>query len=274
MLLGTVALLLLGCPPLLGDMVNLQLEYNASELQWQLFAEVVPTGGGNSGEHGLAAVRALIDNVPLGGVTLAGDIGAIDPINLGGSNQRPAVVGTLGGTIDIIYVQNLAAPATVVEGVGVAGRRLIATGNYLNAALPPSFGDDDFGYTSEGNFLNRLGPSSYGPAFPWDDVSLTVIDVSPDRLDGDYNDDGVVDAADYVMWRNNVGAPSGSLPNDPHNTPIGTDQYTTWKDNYGMSLPPGALQLQNIPEPETLALSAGLLLLLTGRCRQKQVVTR
>src|SRR5690606_21942497 len=125
-LLVTVGLLLVSSPPLRGDMVDLQLEYDASTLEWGLYAQVVPTGSGSSGAHGLAAVRALIDNVPLAGVSIAGDIGAIDPIDFGGINQRSAVVGTLGGTIDLIYVQNLAAPAMVIEGVGVGSRRLIA----------------------------------------------------------------------------------------------------------------------------------------------------
>ena len=38
---------------------------------------------------------------------------------------------------------------------------------------------------------------------------------------GDYNNNGKVDAADYVLWRNNVGTTT-VLPNDPggrHNRP-------------------------------------------------------
>ncbi len=50
---------------------------------------------------------------------------------------------------------------------------------------------------------------------------------------GDYNNDGTVDATDYVVWRNNLGAPAGTLPNDAHSGPIGAAQYATWKANYG-----------------------------------------
>ena len=259
LLLGVAALLLLWTPHLHGDMVDLQLEYDSSTLAWELYAQVVVTGGGSHGGHGLAAVRALIDHIPLAGVTLAGDIGAIDPIDQGGPNERNAVVATLGGTIDIIYLQNLAAPATVVEGVGVGARSLIASGNYFDEATPPSFGDDDFGYQSDGNFLNRLGPNSYGPAFPWDNVSLTVLDISPQGLNGDYNDDGIVDLADYTVWRNHLGAPAGSLVNDPHSTAIGTDQYNTWKANYGLSLPSSGLEYGVVPEPQSVLLAIGLI---------------
>jgi hypothetical protein len=52
---------------------------------------------------------------------------------------------------------------------------------------------------------------------------------------GDYNDDGTVNAADYVFWRNHEGGPGGSLPNrDPNNGGnIGPDDYTSWVDNFG-----------------------------------------
>ena len=52
---------------------------------------------------------------------------------------------------------------------------------------------------------------------------------------GDYNGDGTVDAADYTVWRNNVGAPEGTLPNDPNGGVIGSAQYETWKANFGSS---------------------------------------
>ena len=53
--------------------------------------------------------------------------------------------------------------------------------------------------------------------------------------DGDYNNDNIVDQADYTVWRNNLGASAGTLPNDPNGTAIGVDQYLTWKSNFGES---------------------------------------
>ncbi|QDU56518.1 PEP-CTERM sorting domain-containing protein [Aeoliella mucimassa] len=52
---------------------------------------------------------------------------------------------------------------------------------------------------------------------------------------GDYNADGEVNLADYTVWRDNLGADAGALPNDPHNGVIGMDQYDTWKANFGTS---------------------------------------
>ncbi|WP_425398739.1 PQQ-dependent sugar dehydrogenase [Aeoliella sp.] len=88
-------------------------------------------------------------------------------------------------------------------------------------------------------------------------------------LSGDYNDDGVVNAADYTVWRNNIGAPAGTLPNDTDGGVIGADQYNTWKANFGDSLPvPGAIT--QVPEAATLfqlliAVSLGLGCIRTRR---------
>jgi hypothetical protein len=77
---------------------------------------------------------------------------------------------------------------------------------------------------------------------------------APAPLQGDYNSNGAVDAADYVAWRDNPGAFGGD--------PAG---YNTWKANFGKSAPPGAGSAllsgtaAAAPEPATVV----LLLLLT-----------
>jgi len=79
----------------------------------------------------------------------------------------------------------------------------------------------------------------------------------PVPLAGDYNENGVVDAADYTVWRNNLGAPAGTLPNDGDGGTIGQPQYDTWKANFGAVLPGAgsiAVQLPAVPEPSTMLL--------------------
>ncbi len=49
---------------------------------------------------------------------------------------------------------------------------------------------------------------------------------------GDYNNNGIVDAADYALWRNYQGT-NTVLPNDPTGGTIGATQYNTWKANFG-----------------------------------------
>lgn len=75
-------------------------------------------------------------------------------------------------------------------------------------------------------------------------------------LPGDYNDDGVVDAADYVAWRDNVGAAAGTLPNDMAGGAIGTAQYDQWRAHVGQIAGSGTGSISEfaIAEPVTVVL--------------------
>jgi hypothetical protein len=82
-------------------------------------------------------------------------------------------------------------------------------------------------------------------------------------LAGDYNNDGMVNLADYTVWRDNLGS-SVALPNDEIGGTIGTDQYNQWKANFGESTP--ILSTATVPEPSAaLLLALGGLLLLVRR---------
>ena len=83
-------------------------------------------------------------------------------------------------------------------------------------------------------------------------------------LAGDYNADGVVDAADYTLWRDNLGASPGTLVNDANGGVIGATQYATWRANFGNTLPPAAVQTTGVPEPASVALCGLLAALLFG----------
>lgn len=53
---------------------------------------------------------------------------------------------------------------------------------------------------------------------------------------GDYNNNGIVDAADYTLWRDNLGRDIG-LPNEEPNTTLGMvtpEDYDIWKANFGL----------------------------------------
>jgi hypothetical protein len=77
---------------------------------------------------------------------------------------------------------------------------------------------------------------------------------APPGLNGDYNDDGTVNAADYVVWRKNQGT-MNPLPNDPTGGTIGSNQYNTWRANFGMTGGGGSLGGgAAIPEPASLLL--------------------
>jgi hypothetical protein len=82
---------------------------------------------------------------------------------------------------------------------------------------------------------------------------------APAGLQGDYNDDGKVDAADYVVWRKNEGT-MNILPNDPHGDVIGEDQYNTWREAFG-DMSGGGSSSPAVAAPEP---TAALLMLMVG----------
>jgi hypothetical protein len=80
-------------------------------------------------------------------------------------------------------------------------------------------------------------------------------------LAGDFNDDGIVDAADYVVWRRNVNT-TNPLPNDPTGGLIGRHQYELWRASFGLSTTSFAVATgAGVPEP-----SAWLLIGISRFC--------
>lgn len=86
---------------------------------------------------------------------------------------------------------------------------------------------------------------------------FAVTSLEPAGALGDFNSDGVVDAADYSTWRDNLGS-AGALPNDNGlGTPIGQQHYDLWKANFGQTgSGTGAIGTSTggVPEPSTSAL--------------------
>jgi len=76
----------------------------------------------------------------------------------------------------------------------------------------------------------------------YDAYFITITPDSPTVLGGDFNSNGVVDAADYVVWRNTSGSATS---------------YSVWRTNFGRSLVAG------VPEASTLQLFLAYLL---GAC--------
>lgn len=117
------------------------------------------------------------------------------------------------------------------------GRKLLADGESLVA------------------FINDGDSSGAGRVW-YDGIGYALVGNS---LLGDFNNDGVVDSADYTVWRDNLGS-ALALPNeDPLASPgaVTTEDYYTWRDNYGarsFSVEAAAIQA---PEPDTMLLLIG-----------------
>jgi hypothetical protein len=101
---------------------------------------------------------------------------------------------------------------------------------------------------------------------------MAVLLLTP-RLSGDFNDDGIVDAADYTVWRDTLGQTGQDLAADftgPSGTPDGVVDsldYQVWLDHFGeTSAGSAAGSAGAVPEPSSIAILAiGCLMLICER---------
>lgn len=93
---------------------------------------------------------------------------------------------------------------------------------------------------------------------------LTLVltgEVIQDVLTGDYNLDGMVDAADYTVWRNSLGleVASGTMADGNGSGVIDLGDYQLWKQNFG-STNAANLTVVQVPESGSAMICAGLLM--------------
>jgi hypothetical protein len=70
-------------------------------------------------------------------------------------------------------------------------------------------------------------------------LSFSQAPLVPDQSTGDFNDDGVVNAADYVTWRKFDGTQAG---------------YDNWRINFGSTSPGSGSAHPPVPEPSAVSL--------------------
>jgi hypothetical protein len=103
------------------------------------------------------------------------------------------------------------------------------------------------------------------PGLSADAMPQLIIDytILPTQLIGDYNGNGVVDAADYVLWRS--GGPLLNEGDDPDH--VNQQDYVVWRSHFGETAAGSGLGSgQSVPEPTglVLAFSAVLYLAMVG----------
>jgi hypothetical protein len=124
------------------------------------------------------------------------------------------------------------------------------TGKFLNAA-PGAYMNTADGL---GSFRVHYGAGSmFNPRQVW------LSGFAPPLLEGDYNNDNVVDAADYIVWRSTLGT-SALLPNDAVGGVIGAGHFAQWKSHFGNLRSSGFAAGSAVPEP------SGLVLTVLGGC--------
>jgi Lysyl oxidase/Dockerin type I domain len=115
------------------------------------------------------------------------------------------------------------------------------------------------------------------------DYSNNTTRILVDLLPGDYNDDGIVDAADYTVWRDTLGDAVAILTTGADGDGDGqvtAADYDVWKQHFGATLAPerGAAGIA-VPEPVVaasvcLGVAGGGLFSNRGRSRRVGVELR
>jgi hypothetical protein len=102
--------------------------------------------------------------------------------------------------------------------------------------------------------------------------SIRVLLPGAAGLPGDFNENGAVDAADYVLWRDRLGT-ANNLPNgiSPPGSVTPAD-YNHWRANFGRTAGGGASlgQAAAVPEPSACLLCGLAVGMLAARLRQRR----
>jgi hypothetical protein len=146
---------------------------------------------------------------------------------------------------------------TLGFGASDAWNSFVSGSNFIGEASTASYGGSVPLGLGNGHWQEGTNSTVYGgatsqialmvPSFPSNTRRrLTVLDaagltdigwsvIPPPSLAGDYNGNGTVDAADYVLWRNTTGqtVTAGSGADGSGNGTIGNEDYTFWRTRFG-----------------------------------------
>jgi autotransporter-associated beta strand protein len=168
-----------------------------------------------------------------------------------------------------------AATLTLLGG-GTAG---IADTGFINlgAGINETINSLVLGATVQG--IGTYGSSLSSATFKLDEyfsgTGILTILSGPAGVPGDYNNNGVVDAADYVVWRKANGT-NTQLQNEVANTTPGSvtnDDYLAWRSRFGNTSGSGGGLggAAGVPEPAVFGL---LFTALLGALSSRRVGTR
>jgi T5SS/PEP-CTERM-associated repeat protein len=161
------------------------------------------------------------------------------------------IAGTTPGTQ---YDQLLVTGAIVLDGT------LQVTLNNFSPTVGNSFNIIDSGTAPLTTFATVNLPA-LGSFLAWDHSQLYSVGVLSviSTLPGDYNRDGIVDAADYTVWRDTLGqtVAAGTGADSDGNGMIDQADYDNWVLDFGTTVGslPGAGAAAAVPEPQTFRLA-------------------
>jgi hypothetical protein len=234
---------------------NVQLNDDAG-LDWAMYLVAVATPIADTvGPH------VFLDRG--GSVTLSAPVSPVNSLQIGGA-EAGSLRMSGGSTLDINSSFSQLANGTltvelssatpngplieVTQNASLAGGLVIQLASGFAPALNSQFRilsassgvQNDFDSLTLPTLASGLG---WELSYNANSVDLKVVA----KLPGDFNDDGFVDAADYTLWRDNLGSTT-NLPNDSTPGTVTAADYDVWKNNFGSSLPTISTTIA-VPEP-------------------------
>jgi autotransporter-associated beta strand protein len=214
---------------------------------------VLGTVAVNSGGT-LQGIGSIAGNVTIaaGGVLAPGNspgtlnIGALD------LNSGSQLKIELGGSITGFEYDSL----TVAGAANLSGTLDVSLIDLGSGVFAPGAGDEftiiGAGGVVSGTFATELLPALRGGLFWNVAYSPNEVVLSIGGVLGDYNLNGNVDAADYVVWRKGLG------------TTYTHDDYNVWRANFGATARMGSGLAGNLPSQSAVPEPASAMLLLLG----------
>jgi len=221
------------------------------------------------GDNGTAGIQDAFRNMG-GGITLTpdGKFLIVHRINVVATNPILGSASNTPGAVLLIPLDANGLPDLTVSGGVITNIGSITIGSNTTALTRAGVARDAAGNVYTTNSASEL-MQVFSPGGNWLATTSgttargsTGFALAPlAGLAGDYNGDGKVDAADYVMWRKNPGAFGGD--------PAG---YTAWRNNFG--LPGTGFGAGAVPEPTSVALVLfGLVFGIVSGRRAKRLST-
>ncbi|MCO6047094.1 LamG domain-containing protein [Aeoliella sp. ICT_H6.2] len=123
----------------------------------------------------------------------------------------------------------IANQASSFLGEGLQPLQMVVGGDNSLSIENPNVSDD---INIDAYFITSNTASTFNTS-NWTSLEDQGIDTDTGNPDGDFNEDGTVDIADYTVWRNNLGSTNG-LPNSAAlGGTVDSTYYELWKDNFG-----------------------------------------
>jgi hypothetical protein len=97
--------------------------------------------------------------------------------------------------------------------------------------------------------------------------------VPPPSNTGDYNGNGDVDAADYVLWRKTLNQsvdPAGSGADGDGDGTVNAGDYDFWRERFGDDVGGGAGFGSTVPEPASWAIVLAACVAMRLWCRRRR----